>query len=233
MSVIGPPDYGAPLFDQAATLLRNAGHEAVNPAEMDRVDCGSVEAAAVDPGPRYLVDLEAITKVDGIALLPGWEKSHVGVPLELLWTIRFCKKPAYEIDMKTGVLAPVDVDIRIGRKLDSVALEASDIVAGARRFAYGHPADNFRVIGRLWMAYLREAMEMRAKKAGKPGLGDAAADLLEAFFDPVTDVANMMIGVKQARLLNSNQRDSWTDICGYAEAGYQGTVELARREAAK
>lgn len=64
---------------------------------------------------------------------------------------------------------------------------------------YGEPADNFRRIATLWNAYL---------SIRPPG--------------PITptDVAHMMILVKQARLMATpNHPDSWVDMAGYAACG--------------
>lgn len=80
----------------------------------------------------------------------------------------------------------------------SILDEASEIVSGARRKAYGRPENNFARIAALWNAYLN----------GKPN-GPL----------PITneDTALMMILVKVARLIESpNHRDSMVDLAGYA-----------------
>lgn len=88
---------------------------------------------------------------------------------------------------------------------DSVCLEAAGIVAGARNESYGHPADDFRLVGRLWAAAL-----------GRPSA-----------IEPET-VGLMMVLLKVARELRKPKRDNRVDIAGYAE-----TLEMiAQREAA-
>lgn len=81
----GYPEYNFPAFDAAAKEWRRAGHDAVNPAELDRVD-GVHEFT--DPLPHDFLrdamrrDLRAICECDAIVLLPGWEHS-AGVKVEL------------------------------------------------------------------------------------------------------------------------------------------------------
>ncbi len=80
----GYPEYNFPAFDYAARRLRQAGHEAINPAELDRV-VGIHEWT--NPLPKGFMraamkrDLMAICdEAEGITLLPGWEASSgVGV----------------------------------------------------------------------------------------------------------------------------------------------------------
>ena len=71
----GLPDHNYPAFFAAAAELRAAGHEVVNPAELnpehDRpwVDC-------------LRTDIRELCSCEAIALLPGWENSK-GANLEL------------------------------------------------------------------------------------------------------------------------------------------------------
>lgn len=83
-------------------------------------------------------------------------------------------------------------------RAEGIAEEATRIVNGARRGAYGTPEDNFGRIATSWTAYL----------AGKP-----TGPL------PITpqDTALLMILMKIARLIESpKHRDSLCDIVGYA-----------------
>jgi hypothetical protein len=101
----GIAEFNYPAFNDAAAILRKAGHEVFNPAERDierhgGVDIskgnrtGSVLQAEVEHGfsrrDAMADDLWFITKhAEAIALLPGWEKSE-GANLELR-AARFCQ----------------------------------------------------------------------------------------------------------------------------------------------
>ena len=80
---------------------------------------------------------------------------------------------------------------------------AKNIVNGARQENYGSPESNFKNIAELWTTYFNTAKNT------------------EDWYDitPV-DVANMMILMKMARLMNKpDHEDSWVDIAGYASNG--------------
>lgn len=71
----GLPDYNYPAFHAAATALREAGHDVLNPAEVD---------ALHNPTPgthqswqwymRHAIRM--VADADGVALLPGWQGSR-------------------------------------------------------------------------------------------------------------------------------------------------------------
>jgi len=76
----GFAEYNFPAFDYAARRLRQAGHNAINPAELDRV-VGIHEWT--DPLPKDFMrgamrrDLTIICdEAEGIVLLPGWRDSR-------------------------------------------------------------------------------------------------------------------------------------------------------------
>lgn len=84
----GIPLFNYPAFNAAAAELRAAGHEVFNPAEHDEAvfgtcianPTGSVEQAAKEHGFDRRAALKAdlnwiLDHAEGIALLPGWEKS--------------------------------------------------------------------------------------------------------------------------------------------------------------
>lgn len=75
----GIPEYNFPAFDYAARRLRQGGHEAINPAELDRV-VGVHEWTTPLPdgfmASAMKRDLVAICDhADGIVLLPHWRLS--------------------------------------------------------------------------------------------------------------------------------------------------------------
>jgi len=74
----GHPEFNFPEFDRVAGILSAAGYEVLNPAQMDR-DVGFDPTSTV-VSKEFLRDalrrdLSAICECDGIAMLPGWEKS--------------------------------------------------------------------------------------------------------------------------------------------------------------
>lgn len=80
---------------------------------------------------------------------------------------------------------------------------AKNIVNGDRQENYGNPENNFKNISELWTTYFNMAKNT------------------EDWYDITpTDVANMMILMKMARLMNKpDHEDSWVDIAGYASNG--------------
>lgn len=74
----------------------------------------------------------------------------------------------------------------------NIADKAKEIVMGDREKVHGDPGKNLRAIAALWSAYLNEPLQD-------------------------TDVANMMILLKIARLKNNpSHEDSNVDLIGYA-----------------
>lgn len=80
---------------------------------------------------------------------------------------------------------------------------AKNIVNGDRQENYGNPENNFKNISELWTTYFNMAKNT------------------EDWYDITpTDVANMMILMKMARLINKpDHEDSWVDMAGYASNG--------------
>jgi len=101
-------------------------------------------------------------------------------------------------DVLAETFGPVDdyaPDVKV-----TIADEAKNIVAGARRSAYGKPEDNFARIAHLWTGY--------ARAKGWP-IEFAAAD-----------VSPLMRLMKEARIVESpDHRDSHVDLVGYALTG--------------
>ena len=81
--------------------------------------------------------------------------------------------------------------------------EAKNIVTGFRETAYGKAEDNFKLIAKLWEAYLN---------GSNCSVGDCCID--------AEDVANMMILLKVARNATGRGKDdNYIDIAGYAACG--------------
>jgi len=86
-------------------------------------------------------------------------------------------------------------------KKESILAEAERVIYGDREKTYGTPGKNLTNIAELWEAYL---------------MGRGLLDVGSSGVLP-TDVANMMILLKVARLANNpGHRDSLVDIAGYA-----------------
>lgn len=84
----GIVDHNFPAFDAAAEHLRSLGFEVVNPADLSR-DSGveyNPDGTCTTEQLRELltVDLAWLVDCDGIALMPGWQKSQ-GAKFELLF----------------------------------------------------------------------------------------------------------------------------------------------------
>ena len=87
----GVPKFNIPLFDEVAARLRGAGYKIVSPAELDSPTTRARCAASLDGAPipelgtwgDFLSrDVKLVAdRVDGIILLPGWERSR-GARLE-------------------------------------------------------------------------------------------------------------------------------------------------------
>lgn len=86
--------------------------------------------------------------------------------------------------------------------------EATRIVTGARRSAYGKPEQNFERIARFWQAYFNNCGITLRDENGVEHEITAA------------DVSPMMRLMKEARLCETpDHRDSFVDIVGYALTG--------------
>jgi hypothetical protein len=97
----GYPKFNFPAFRNAAADLRQLGYDVLSPHELDE-EIGLTEDTPTDKVTKQTVfqclrrDMEAISRCDAIALLPGWEKSS-GANLELAVAERIgCKVYIYD-----------------------------------------------------------------------------------------------------------------------------------------
>jgi hypothetical protein len=118
--VAGPmthiPQFNFPAFDSMAAALRRAGFRVVSPAELDneadrKAAMASPDGSALDYGNgvkatwgdflardvKLLADGDAIGPIDGIVVLPGWQKSR-GARLETFVGRMLCDKPVFTWD---------------------------------------------------------------------------------------------------------------------------------------
>jgi hypothetical protein len=98
------PQFNYPYFDREAKRLRDMGYEVVSPAELDDPETRKAALASSDGAPGTGVangetwgdflarDVKLVAdKVDGIAVLDGWQKSR-GARLET-YIAHLCGKP--------------------------------------------------------------------------------------------------------------------------------------------
>lgn len=81
----GIPQFGFPIFDTAANALRSQGYEVISPADLDRQAGFDGTSDKIPNGfleQAMRRDIQALLRVDAVALLPGWETSN-GVSIEL------------------------------------------------------------------------------------------------------------------------------------------------------
>jgi len=99
----GIPSFNFPAFDEMAERLRAMGHEVVSPAELDDDADRAMATASVDGAIGSVtktwgdflardVKLLADDGIDGIVVLPGWEKSR-GARLETFVANALCGLP--------------------------------------------------------------------------------------------------------------------------------------------
>jgi len=86
-------------FDDAADCLRIRGYHVISPVDMDRADGFNVYFDTEDADKRRefaVRDVTAIARCDGVALLPGWQKSQ-GAAFEKA-VAEFIGIPVKEVD---------------------------------------------------------------------------------------------------------------------------------------
>jgi hypothetical protein len=100
------PEGNKPCFDAIAKGVRQLGHAAVNPWDLDLVEpCGNDWIGNMKRDIRYLVDC------DGVVLLPNWEESQ-GARLEVIIAAKL-EMPFYYLTgyWKNRRLVPVPVSV--------------------------------------------------------------------------------------------------------------------------
>ena len=196
----GVAEHNFPAFHAAADRLRQAGFEAVNPAE--NFD-GRTDLARE----TYLrADIKLLAQCDAVAMLGGWEDSR-GAKLEYLvaWELGMEVLDAETLE-PVGPGAPVPgvhlhrlavVPAEESRAPESLLDEAKRITSADRQQDYGHPKADFTRTAMLWTGIL-------------------AGRLREGQFVSPADVPLCMIAVKLARQAHRHKRDNLVDIAGYA-----------------
>lgn len=111
----GLPQFNFPAFDSMAESLRRAGYRVVSPAELDDPEDRAAALASPDGhmhgghhmnktwgdflarDVKLIADGDAEGPIDGIIVLPGWERSR-GARLETFVGRMLCEKPVYTWD---------------------------------------------------------------------------------------------------------------------------------------
>jgi hypothetical protein len=178
-------------FKRVAEAYRADGFTVISPVELDEGEGVDYNAEVTPEQYRtYLLrDLVAIlsNNVEAIVVLDGWRDSK-GAALEV-HVARHIGLPIYDED---GVVVKEPTKYRPPSD-ETILEEAQRIVGGDRQDQYGHPGDDFARTAGAINAYF--GTEFRA-----------------------TDIPFLMILVKLSRIMQTpDKRDSWVDICGYAE----------------
>lgn len=95
----GIPAFNFPKFDTFTSMLRTRGFDVVSPHEADPEHVQEIAWASPDgdpaclpaddgPLPTALRNVEGVASCDGVALIPGWEKSS-GTIHEIATATRF------------------------------------------------------------------------------------------------------------------------------------------------
>ena len=100
-----------------------------------------------------------------------------------------------------GVVTPPDTTAAETPR-GEVLLEARSLITGDRNETYGTPTQNFTNIAELWTTLIKH--KLKDDEAITP-----------------SDVADLMVALKLARNVTKRQRDSYTDMAGYAACGYE------------
>lgn len=108
-------------------------------------------------------------------------------------------------DVLLGVVNPPSENPR-----SVILTEALDIVNGERERDYGPPTENLARIRDFWNTYLSSVLGYKVELKSR-------------------NVAELMVLVKVARLIQSPTKDSYVDMAGYAALSYEASVEEERK----
>jgi len=112
----------------------------------------------------------------------------------------------------------------MSRQIAGQILEtAAKTVMTERGTQHGDAENSFRMIGEMWMAYLRNTWKRRAA---------TGSEIKDLTIEPV-DVANMMVQLKQARSVygDGTNLDHYVDAAGYTALAGMLTVEAQKEKA--
>lgn len=107
---------------------------------------------------------------------------------------------------------------------EEMLLLANSLVSGERQSAYGHPLDNFSLIGAFFDVFIIERLRQLGVDVNAV-LNDNERGCCYPSIIRAEDVGALMILLKVAREMNVHKSDNQTDIAGYAK-----TVEMVHEE---
>lgn len=218
----GMPEHNFPAFDGAAEVLRSAGFEVVNPADLDRAD----PLPKGTPREVYLRrDIPYVCQCNALVMLPGWLNSwgatfeadiakRLGMPLLTYQVIPFGTKiPERDLWGYRKVRGRSE-QVALYQYRETVLQEAERLVSGDRGASYGHPLDDMDCSGAIATAILQHK-----KKLHKDAVIQAE------------DMCLIMQGVKIARECVMSKRDNRVDGPGYWKCLDMVIEERGRRAA--
>lgn len=221
------------FFDAEDQLKREHATVGLNPARFDiergcspwgKTGFESIEALGYDYIPAMAHGLEYIrSKAEWVCVLPGWETSdgskkelgaafNRGIPVLLFPNAEPLTEYSYLVGRDGPRVEPMVQDASTPAQVATTCIilepgqlcsQASDIVAGARRKAYGPPEHNFERI-----AILHEAWDA------------VVATVPKGTISGPVNVAVKNVLQKLARIAETpSHTDSWRDVAGYADCG--------------
>lgn len=206
----GEPQWGFPAFDAAKEALVAQGFDVISPADLDRAAGFDGNATAMPA--NFLCDamkrdLTALIDCDGVALLPRWEKSELGL-VEVHLAIKLGKRI---VDARSGgFMLPSEVLQRLATALgggkgdtagETVLQEAERLTASDRKRQYGDASDHFKRTVGLINARFGHILT-RPLEPAEWGL-IMVLDKIARNDDP-----------------RAKKRDDWVDLLGYARLAH-------------
>lgn len=213
----GYPRFNFDSFEEATDTLRRAGLTVYSPHEHDLANGFNPDGESLDGwDARRAIgwDMRMCVECDHIAMLAGWQSSRgastearvasmASVPVLAYSSCEQIHKEEIWAGFKGSSIEQVyDVWIDKLPEEKSILAEADSLVRGDRNCSYGPPNQDFDRTAQMWNALFAEHI----RNGG-------------AFENH--HIAMAMACLKLSRLAWSpTKRDSWVDLAGYADCGW-------------